>query len=100
MDGKHVVIKSPRNSGSQYFNYNGKYSVVLRAIVDAKYLFRVVDVGAFGWDSDGGTLVASTFGEALWEDKLDFPKEAPLPSTDHLGPMPHVLMGDEAFTLR
>ncbi|XP_058625881.1 uncharacterized protein LOC131536777 isoform X4 [Onychostoma macrolepis] len=73
MDGKHVVIQAPHNSGSQYFNYKGTYSVVLLAVVDARYLFRVVDVGAFGRNSDGETLAASAFGQALWEEKLHLP---------------------------
>ncbi|XP_035995635.1 protein ALP1-like [Fundulus heteroclitus] len=100
IDGKHVVIQAPHNSGSQYFNYKGTYSVVLLAVVDARYLFRVVDVGAFGRKSDGGTLAASTFGEALREEKLHLPEDAPLPGANHLGPMPHVFVGDEAFPLR
>lgn len=62
MDGKHVVIQAPHNSGSQYFNYKGTYSVVLLVVVDARYLFRVVGVGAIGRNSDGGTLAASAFG--------------------------------------
>lgn len=63
MDGKHVVIQAPHNSGSQYFNYKGTYSVVLLVVVDARYLFRVVGVGAIGRNSDGGTLAASAFGQ-------------------------------------
>jgi len=47
MDGKHVVIQAPHNSGSQYYTYKGTYSLVLLAVVNARYLFRVVDVGAF-----------------------------------------------------
>uniref|UniRef100_A0A3B3S004 DDE Tnp4 domain-containing protein n=1 Tax=Paramormyrops kingsleyae TaxID=1676925 RepID=A0A3B3S004_9TELE len=100
MDGKHVVVQAPHNSGSQYFNCKGTYSIVLLAVVDARYLFRVVDVGAFGQSSDRGTLSASTFGDALREGRLDFPEDSPLPGADHLGPMPHVFVGDEAIPLR
>ncbi len=100
MDGKHVVIQAPHNSGSQFFIYRGTYSVVLLAVVDARYLFRVVDVGAFSRNSDGVTLAASAFGQARREEKLHLPKDAPLPGADHLGPMPHVFVGDEAFPLR
>ncbi len=68
--------------------------------MDARYLFRVVDVGAFSRNSDGVTLAASAFGQARREEKLHLPKDAPLPGADHLGPMPHVFVGDEAFPLR
>ncbi|XP_029915000.1 zinc finger protein 862-like [Myripristis murdjan] len=42
-DGQHIVIQAPANSGSQFFSYKGTYSIVLLALVDVRYLFRMVD---------------------------------------------------------
>ncbi|KAK0152497.1 hypothetical protein N1851_005982 [Merluccius polli] len=100
MDGKHVVIEAPPSSGSLYYNYKGTFSIVLLAVVDAKYRFRVVDIGAYGRNSDGGTLSASAFGTALRQNTLGIPADCPLPGAEHLGPMPHVFLADEAFPLR
>ncbi|KAL2092988.1 hypothetical protein ACEWY4_010300 [Coilia grayii] len=100
MDGKHVVIEAPPNSGSVYYNYKGTFSIVLLAVVDARYCFRLVDIGAYGRNSDGGTLSASAFGTALRQNTLGIPEDTILPGAEHLGPMPYVFVADEAFPLR
>lgn len=62
IDGKHDTIKAPADSGSLYYNNKGQFSIARLAVVDANYLFRVVDIGAYGKSSDGGSLSACAFG--------------------------------------
>ncbi|XP_049275247.1 uncharacterized protein LOC119405786 [Rhipicephalus sanguineus] len=81
-----------------YFHYKGTYSIVLLAVVDSDYKFVVVDVGAYGKQSDGGVLEQSKFGRRLEEGKLHLPRDLALPNTSHSAPC--VFVGDEAFQLR
>ncbi|XP_033978104.1 protein ANTAGONIST OF LIKE HETEROCHROMATIN PROTEIN 1-like [Trematomus bernacchii] len=99
VDGKHMVIQAPANSGSLYFNYKSTHSLVLLAVVDARYLFRVVDVGGFGRSSDSGSLRNSAFGESLRDGSLQLPPDTVIPGAEQLGLLPHVFVGDEAFPL-
>ena len=99
IDGKHIVIQAPANSGSTFYNYKGSHSIVLLAVCDALYRFTLVDVGDSGCHSDGGVLFNSTFGKALDDGRLNFPSDCPLPGTS--SPiLPHVIVGDEVFPLK
>ncbi len=100
IDGKHITIKAPADSGSLYYNYKVQFSIVLLAVVDANYLFRVVDISAYGKSSDGCSLSACAFGRALRDGTLNLPDDEPLPNGEHLGPVPFVFVGDKAFPLQ
>ena len=73
MDGKHVQLKCPVNSGSYYFNYKSSFSIVLLALVDADYKFLYVDVGCNGRVSDGGVFRNSALSSALSLNTLNIP---------------------------
>ncbi|XP_018404196.1 PREDICTED: uncharacterized protein LOC108780842, partial [Cyphomyrmex costatus] len=98
IDGKHITLQAPRNSGSMYFNYKKTFSIVLMAACDSKYKFTMFDVGAFGSESDGGILSRSIFGKALYESSLNFPKrKVRLPGSEEKTYL--YFVGDEAFQM-
>ncbi|XP_050299931.1 uncharacterized protein LOC126738575 [Anthonomus grandis grandis] len=98
LDGKHVVIEAPHNSGSLYFNYKKSFSIVLLALIDANYRFIVVDVGSYRRSSDGGIFANLNLGKRLERNTLDIPDDANLPGTQQLAPF--VIVGDPAFPLK
>uniref|UniRef100_A0A182S024 DDE Tnp4 domain-containing protein n=1 Tax=Anopheles funestus TaxID=62324 RepID=A0A182S024_ANOFN len=55
IDGKHVPIKAPANSGSDYFNKQF-FNIVLLVIVYANCNFMYADLGCKGRISDSGIL--------------------------------------------
>ncbi|XP_050516576.1 uncharacterized protein LOC126891442 [Diabrotica virgifera virgifera] len=97
LDGKHVVIQCPPNSGSSYYNYKGTFSIVLFALVDANYCFRYVNVGRPGRMSDGGVFLDSFLYTAIRDGVLNLPEQKNLPGTDIL--LPYVFVADDAFPL-
>lgn len=98
LDGKHVVIVAPPNSGSQFFNYKKQHSIVLMALVDARYKFIFVDIGAQGHCSDSTVFSESYFWKAISENRLEIPGEAPLPHTTTV--VPYMFIADEGFPLK
>lgn len=98
LDGKHVQITAPANSGSNYFNYKRTFSVVLLALVDADYRFIAVDIGSYGKNSDGGIFSNSKLGNALNNGTSDVPGSKQLPGS-HIS-TPHVIIADSAFPLK
>lgn len=97
VDGKHILISKPPNSGSFYYNYKGTFSVVLFAIVNANYEFIYVHCGTNGRVSDGGILKETDFYRSLVNDDLQIPDPQCPTQVDY--ELPYVFIGDEAFPL-
>lgn len=57
VDGKHVNMVAPPNSGSLFFNYKNHHSIVLMEIADSAYKLLYIDVGCPGRTSDGCILI-------------------------------------------
>ncbi|KAK2565706.1 hypothetical protein P5673_010882 [Acropora cervicornis] len=74
MDGKHIVIQPPPNSGSHYYNYKHTHSIILMAIAGPDYECLYADMGGCQMEC--------------------------LPHADT--ELPHVFVGDDvdAFTLK
>jgi len=98
LDGKHVQIVPPQNSGSLFFNYKHYNSIVLLALVDACYRFLYVDVGSYGRISDGGVFNSSTLSSAMESNMLCTPNDCKLPGSSISAP--HVIVADDAFALK
>ncbi|KAK3916597.1 Protein ANTAGONIST OF LIKE HETEROCHROMATIN PROTEIN 1 [Frankliniella fusca] len=72
LDGRHCEIQNFPGQGTDYFNYQSYFSMVLLAMCDAKYKFTFVDIGGRGRLRWAGSFTP---------------------------PLPHVIIGDEAFAL-
>lgn len=84
LDGKHIVIRPPANSGSYYYNYKHHFSIVLMALVDTSYRFVYVDIGCNGRVS--GVFKNSTIYRKFEENSLEVPQPSLLPGSTIVAP--------------
>ena len=87
-------MQAPSNTGSLYYNYKKHFSIVLLAVADAQYKFTVVDIGAYGQQSDGSVFAHSNLGRMMMEGRLNLPPNQPLQGQGQA--IPFVFVGDEA----
>lgn len=97
IDGKHIIIEKPPDSGSMYYNYKGTFSIVLLGIVNANYEFIYVNAGTNGSISDGGVFKHTSFHEKLLSNQLHLPGPSALPSSDVVAP--YCFVADSAFAM-
>jgi len=55
-DGKHVTLQTSVSAESSHFNQKKTHSLVLLVVVNALYNFVIVDMGAYGRQSDGNVF--------------------------------------------
>ena len=94
-------MQCPPNTGSDFFNFKKYFSIVLMTVADANYYFTAIDVGSHGREGGSYVLKKSNFWKRFTAGQLDLPGDKPLPSNDSREgtPVPHVMLGDEAFGL-
>lgn len=97
MDGKHITLQAPKNSGSEFFNYKQFFSIVLFVVANANYEVIYMNVGSQGRISDGGVFANTRFKKMLLKCQLHLPPDHHLPGRTKL--VPHVFLGDDAFPL-
>ena len=78
LDGKHIAMKKPKKTGSEYFNYRGYFSLVLLALVDAEYKFLWVNMGAYGSSSDAQMFNHSKLRRKIEDGTLGLSPPEPL----------------------
>ena len=100
LDGKHCGLKKPPKSGSAFHNYKGFFSIILLAMVDARYRFMWMDVGANGMQSDAQVFNASELKERLENGTLGLPPPETLPGQEGEEPIHYHILGDDAFALQ
>ena len=95
LNGKHINIKCPKNTGLYYFNYKETSSVVLP---DAHYKFNYVDVGCNGRIRDSGIFRNASLSKALEKNNLNISATRSLLGNNEA--LPFVVVADDAFPLK
>ncbi|XP_069801031.1 uncharacterized protein [Dendropsophus ebraccatus] len=98
LDGKHIRIQKPANSGSMYYNYKKFFSIILMALADHTCKFIAVDIGAYGGTNDARVFNESNLGKLLYSGQLGLPPPQPLPATTEPS-LPFVIVADDAFRM-
>ena len=92
LDGKHIRMRKPADSGSLWHNYKGFFSKVIMAICDARYCFTLIDVGEYGTNNDSGVLKNSQIGKMFQREEMNVPGPRDVEKNIKI---PYFLVGDE-----
>ena len=98
IDGEHIAIECPSDTGSLYYNYKGFFSVVLMDVCDPHYVFSLMNVGDFGSNNDSRVLENSAMGKAFACNQMGLPDQQHVECCKIL--LPYFLVGDDIFALK
>jgi hypothetical protein len=79
---------------AQFILIKKTFSVILLALVDAHYIFIMINVGSFGRSNDGGIFSHSELGKRIENGSLNITPGSCLPGTNIEAPL---VIVDEAF---
>ena len=98
IDGKHIHIRPPPGTGSEYFNHKKTFSIILLAYAGPNYECIYADVRSNGRMNDSGVWNSSDLRRKIEDDDLSIPSPTSLP----YGCIrtPYVFVGDDAFALK
>ena len=79
LEGMHISIIAPRNSGTLFHNYKAFFSLTFMAACDAHCCFTLIDVGEYGSNNDSGFPWNSEMGKCFRDGEMN------LPDPEHTG---------------
>ncbi|XP_072141350.1 uncharacterized protein [Dermacentor andersoni] len=94
LDGCHFPVSPPEEHATDYYNYKGWHSIILLALVDHKYRFRYINVGAPGRSHDSHVYRMSSLSQMVASPLFKAPAAA-------IGgvAVPPLILCDQAFPL-
>ena len=87
--GKHITMKKPKQSDSDYNNYKGFFSLIPLALVDTECRFLWIDCG-----SRGSCSYAQIFNRGDLREKIEQQIPAPEPLGEGRPDLHYFLLGD------
>ncbi|XP_057312163.1 uncharacterized protein LOC130653659 [Hydractinia symbiolongicarpus] len=97
IDGKHVRIQTPNNSGSIYYNYKYTHSIFWMATAGPSYECLFVDVGSNGRVNHSGIWNRTVLLQGIQYETVELPADAKLSNGESA---PYVYLGYDAFALK
>ena len=96
IDGTHIPIQTPMENDTNYVNRKSYHTILMQAVVDARYLFRDVVIGWPGSVHDARVLSNSELYNLGLQGKLFDPRITERVLGVDLNP---VILGDPAYPL-